>query len=87
MATSTVVRARISESVKVEATHVLEQMGLSASDAIRMLFVRLAREKVLPFDIRVPNDDTLAAMVELDTHKGRHVRSVAELMAELNADD
>jgi DNA-damage-inducible protein J len=57
MATDAVVRARINGLVKEEATLVLDKMGLSVSDAIRMLMIRIAREKVLPFDVRVPHDE------------------------------
>ena len=57
MATDTVVRARIDGHVKEEATSVLNKMGLSVSDAIRMLLIRVAREKALPFDVRIPKRD------------------------------
>ncbi len=55
MATDTTVRARIDERVKREAAEVLETMGLSVSDAIRMMLMRVAAEKALPFEIKVPN--------------------------------
>lgn len=51
MANSDVVRARIDGHIKDEASHVLASMGLSVSDAIRMLLVRIAADKALPFDI------------------------------------
>jgi len=51
MANSDVVRARIDGRIKDEASHVLAGMGLSVSDAIRMLLVRIAADKALPFDI------------------------------------
>ena len=54
MATDSVVRARIDEKIKVEASRVLDEMGLSVSDAIRLLLVRVARDKNLPFDVRGP---------------------------------
>ena len=60
-ASDTVVRARIDGHVKKEAAPVLYQMGLTVSDAIRLLMVRIAREKALPFDVRVPNLFTTAA--------------------------
>ncbi|WP_321958123.1 type II toxin-antitoxin system RelB/DinJ family antitoxin [Paraburkholderia bannensis] len=49
--TSDVVRARIDGHIKEEATNVLAGMGLSVSDAIRMLLTRIAADKVLPFDV------------------------------------
>jgi DNA-damage-inducible protein J len=55
MATDTTVRARIDERIKKQATRVLDDMGLSVSDAIRMMLIRVAAEKALPFDVKVPN--------------------------------
>jgi DNA-damage-inducible protein J len=51
MASTDVVRARIDGHIKEEATNVLAQMGLSVSDAIRMLLTRVAADKALPFDV------------------------------------
>ena len=51
MASTDVVRARIDGHIKEEATNVLAEMGLSVSDAIRMLLTRIAADKALPFDI------------------------------------
>lgn len=51
MANSDVVRARIDGSIKEEAASVLAEMGLSISDAIRMLLIRVAADKAIPFDI------------------------------------
>ena len=87
MATDTVVRARIDGLVKQEATQVLEKMGLSVSDAIRMLLIRVAREKALPFEVRIPTAETVAAMRELENGGGKTFTNVADLMADLNEDD
>lgn len=87
MAESEVVRARIDGKIKEEASVVLAAMGLTVSDAFRMLLVRVAREKALPFDVLVPNSETIAAMEEIRRGEGRHFESIDELMAELNADD
>jgi len=87
MASDTVVRARIDGQVKEKAAKVLADMGLSVSDAIRLLLVRVAAEKALPFEIKVPNAETRAAMVELEQETRESFDSVAELMADLNAED
>ena len=87
MASDTVVRARIDGQVKEKAAKVLADMGLSVSDAIRLLLVRVATEKALPFEIKVPNAETRAAMAELERGAGRSYDSVADLMADLNAED
>jgi DNA-damage-inducible protein J len=62
-------------------------MGLSVSDAIRMLMIRIAREKALPFDVRIPNEETRAAMRQLETGGGKTFDSVANLIADLDEDD
>jgi DNA-damage-inducible protein J len=64
MAANAVVRARIDEHIKEEATIVLAAMGLTVSDAFRLMLTRIAREKSLPFDPLVPNAETIAAMKE-----------------------
>lgn len=87
MATHNVVRARIDTQLKNEATAVLSKMGLSVSDAIRMMLVRVAAEQALPFEVKVPNADTKAAMAEARAIKGKRFSSVAALMADLEASD
>ena len=87
MASDTVVRARIDGQVKEKAAKVLADMGLSVSDAIRLLLVRVAAEKALPFELKVPNAETRAAMTELEQGSGASFDNVADLMADLNAED
>ncbi|MGD9509267.1 MAG: type II toxin-antitoxin system RelB/DinJ family antitoxin [Geminicoccaceae bacterium] len=87
MPTDAVVRARIDGRVKERAAAVLAEMGLSVSDAIRMMLVRVAAEKALPFEARVPNAATAAARREIEQGKGVRFASVADLMADLNAGD
>jgi DNA-damage-inducible protein J len=87
MASDTVVRARIDGRVKETAAKVLAEMGLSVSDAIRLLLVRVAAEKALPFAVKAPNAETRAAMAELERGAGKSFDSVADVMAELNAED
>ena len=85
--TDTYVRARIDTATKERATDALEAMGLSISDAIRLLMLRIANERRLPFEIKVPNATTRKAITELDAGKGKRFKSVDALMADLNADD
>lgn len=87
MASDTVVRARIDGRVKEEAAKVLTEMGLSVSDAIRLLLVRVAAEKTLPFEIKVPNVETRAAMAELEQGASASFDSAADLIADLNTED
>jgi DNA-damage-inducible protein J len=86
MASDTIVRARIDGQIKKKAAKVLADMGLSVSDAIRLLLARVAAEKALPFEIKVPNAETRAA-IELEQGTSQSFDSVADVMADLNTKD
>jgi DNA-damage-inducible protein J len=62
MAENAIVRARIDERTKREAAAALKKIGLTVSDAFRLLLVRVAAEKALPFEPLNPNAETVAAM-------------------------
>ena len=83
----TYVRARIDAKTKALATNALESMGLSISDAIRLLMLRIADEHRLPFEIKVPNTATRKAIAQLERGKGRRFTNVEALMKDLNAND
>jgi len=83
MSANTVVRARIDSETKERATAALEAMGLSVSDAIRLLMLRVAEEKRLPFAVQVPNAATAKAMAELEAGKGKAFDSADELCKDL----
>jgi len=87
MTANAVVRARIDEQIKEEASAVLAAMGLTVSDAFRILLTRIAHDKALPFEPLVPNETTIAAMREARTAKLRSFDSVEALMADLHAPD
>ena len=84
---STYVRARIDQRTKDRATDALQAMGLSVSDAIRLLMMRVADDRRLPFEVKAPNATTRRAMAELETGRAKKFKSVSALMADLDADD
>lgn len=83
MSTDTVVRARIDSDTKQRAAEALQAMGLSVSDAIRLLLIRVANERRLPFVLKVPNSATRKAMDELTRGKGKRFDSAEELFEDL----
>ena len=87
MTENAVVRARINEDVKNEASAVLDAMGLTVSDAFRMMMVRIVTEKALPFEPLIPNEETIEAIKAARRGELTTVGSVEELFASLNADD
>ena len=86
MHTNSVVRARVDEETKAQARAVLAAMGLTISDALRMLLIRIANERTLPFEPFVPNATTVKAM--RDARRGKTVKhpTIADLMADLHED-
>ncbi len=86
MGTNTVVRARIDGQVKEEAAAVLAAMGLTVSDAFRLLMVKIAAEKALPFEPWTPNAETIAAIKAARRGELVTVGSSENLLASLNAD-
>ncbi|MBI4740888.1 MAG: type II toxin-antitoxin system RelB/DinJ family antitoxin [Betaproteobacteria bacterium] len=86
-AADTYVRARIDTQTKERAASALGAMGLSISDAIRLLMLRVADERRLPFEVKAPNAATREAIEELESGKGKRFDGVDALMADLHADD
>lgn len=87
MAANQLVQARINGAIKEEATVVLAAMGLTVSDAVRLLLTKVAREHALPFDPLIPNAVTIAAMKESRVGGLKSFNTIEDLMADLNADD
>lgn len=83
MPNSAVVRARIDEKIKQEAADVLANMGLTVSDAVRMTLTAIARDKALPFELRIPNQETLDAMQELENGGGKAFKNADDLFKDL----
>ena len=69
MSATTMVHVRIDEQVKKDASEALSAMGLSLSDAVRLLLVRVVAEKAMPFEIRVPNALTAKTLKASDQDK------------------
>jgi DNA-damage-inducible protein J len=87
MPATEMVHVRIEKRIKTQAAKTLAAMGLSVSDAVRVLLTRVAKEKSLPFEVKVPNAATAEAMQEARKAKLRSFRKVPDLMADLNAED
>ena len=87
MSSNSVVRARIDERIKEEAAAVLGAMGLTVSDAFRLMMVRIAKDKALPFEPLVPNAETIEAMKEARRGGLKRHPNAKALLKSLNADD
>lgn len=87
MPANTVVRASIDSYIKEEAAAVLAAMGLTISDAFRILLTRVAREKTLPFDPLVPNERTIEAMKAARRGDLVTISNIDNLLESLNTDN
>ncbi len=85
MSSDSVVRARIDSDTKARATEALSAMGLTVSDAIRLMLLRVADEKRLPFAVQAPNATTVKAMKELEAGKGKRFNDADELFEDIGA--
>ena len=84
MPPSAIVQTRIDPATKAEASAILAAMGMTVSQAVRLMLVRIVEDKALPFSPLVPNETTIAAMREARTGGLSRFNSVAELMADLD---
>ena len=64
MGHSTMLHVRVDEEVKAQASEALAAMGLSVSDAVRILLKRVVNDQAFPLELKVPNAQTCAAMEE-----------------------
>ena len=87
MAANALVQTRINGAVKAEASAVLATMGLTVSDAVRLLLTRIAHDKALPFEPLRPNAETIAAMQEARAGGLEKFASFEDLLADLNTED
>ncbi len=83
---STMLHVRVDAEMKEQATETLAHMGLTMSDAVRMLLRRIVVDQAFPLELKVPNAETLAAMAEsremMRSHRARF-NSAAELFDDL----
>jgi DNA-damage-inducible protein J len=86
MAANAVVRARIDGKVKSEAELVLASIGLTVSDAFRLMMTRIAREKKMPFEPLVPNKETIEAIEAAQRGEFDWEGPADKLLEHLNAD-
>jgi DNA-damage-inducible protein J len=86
MPANSLVQARIDSVIKEEASTVLQAIGLTVSDAVRLMLTRVAREKALPFEPLIPNEVTIAAMKEAREGKLEKV-TLDDLQAAFDSND
>ena len=64
------INVRVNETLKAKAEKALARVGLTTSDAVTLLLHQIVLRKGLPFEARIPNEETIAAIEELEAGKG-----------------
>lgn len=78
------INARIEPSLKQQAEMILHNVGLSTAEAIRIFYTQICLKKGLPFEVKLPNDETVLAMQELESGKGVKYSSMAAVWNDLD---
>lgn len=78
------INARIEPGLKHRAEAILHNVGLSTAEAIRIFYTQICLNKGLPFEVKLPNDDTLAAIQELESGKGTKYDSMEDVWRDIN---
>jgi DNA-damage-inducible protein J len=77
--TDAIVKSRVEPGLKADAELVLEELGLSVSDVIRLTLRQIVARRGLPFDVKIPNEVTIAAIKEARAMKRARFKSTREL--------
>ena len=84
MARTETIRARVEPELKSEAEAILKEVGLSSSEAMRLFLYQIVRQRGLPFEVKIPNAETMAAIEELEAGKGVRVNSLEDLLDDVD---
>ena len=77
------INARIEPSLKQQAEMILHNVGLSTAEAIRIFYTQICLKKGLPFEVKLPNDETVLAIQELESGKGAKYNSMEAVWNDL----
>ncbi|MDE2933346.1 MAG: type II toxin-antitoxin system RelB/DinJ family antitoxin [Chloroflexota bacterium] len=77
MAKTAMIRARVEPELKREAEDLFLELGMSATEAITLFYRQVTMHRGLPFDVRIPNEETLEAV--RDAREGRNIKKYATL--------
>lgn len=87
MKADAIVRARVSQETKLEAAAIFEAAGITTSDAIRMMLIRVVEDRELPFEPVRPNAKTIAAIKAARAGNVKKAKNSKQLLEKLNARD
>jgi len=83
MGATAIVQATVEASLKDQASAVLAEIGMTVEDAVRLLLTQVVEKHDLPLSLHIPNAETIAAMREADSGKGKRYTSLEELFSDM----
>lgn len=78
------INTRIEPKLKTEAEAILQKVGLTSAEAVRLFYKQICLQRGLPFDVKIPNKETLKAMHDAETGKTYKAKSVDALFDDLD---
>jgi len=85
MSLNATVRARVDESLKFDAEHILKEIGLTTSQAINIFLKKVVSERGIPFELKVPSDRLKTAMDEAKSSQGTYHDGIDDMMKDLKS--
>jgi len=78
------INTRIEPRLKIQAENILHEAGLTSAEAVRLFYTQICLHNGLPFDVKIPNKETVKAMQDANSRKTHKAKSVDDLFNELD---
>ncbi|MBE0471808.1 MAG: type II toxin-antitoxin system RelB/DinJ family antitoxin [Methyloprofundus sp.] len=81
---TSIINARIRPELKTDVEAILGQLGITTTQAITMFFEQVKINRGIPFELKIPNDETIKAMNDARNNRDMEVTSIEELKIDLS---
>ena len=78
------VNTRIEPKLKTQAEAILHKVGLTSAEAVRLFYKQVCLHNGLPFEVKIPNKETIKAMSDADKRKTHKAKNVDKLFGDLD---
>jgi len=78
------INTRIEPRLKIQAENILHEAGLTSAEAVRLFYTQICLHNGLPFEVKIPNKETIKAMQDANSRKTHKAKSVDDLFNELD---
>jgi len=74
-----IINVRVKPELKQEVEQIFSQLGITTTQAITMFFEQIRLTRGIPFELKIPNEETLAAMEDAKANRNLEPLDIAEL--------